>query len=154
MKSNEISHTTAGTIAVLMISDAKTYVSQLAEWLKLQNAGTANSGRPRLAEMEHSFKILGATVSVKSAEDDGYDNGPGYLTTLTTKGSVPVIVDQFDSAEVVAGFDQPEYNPGWLTDDLDLLMAQAFDLAHEAGEDSENKKFRQAFSHFRELLVS
>jgi hypothetical protein len=137
-----------------MISDAKTYVSQLAEWLKLQNAGTANSGRPLLAEMEHSFEVLGATVNVKSAEDDGYDNGPGYLTTLTTKGSVPIIVDQFDSAEAVAGFDQPEYNPGWLTNDLHLLMVQAFDQAREAGEDSENKKFRQAFSLFRELLVS
>jgi hypothetical protein len=104
--------------------------------------------------MEHSFEVLGATVNVKSAEDDGYDNGPGYLTTLTTKGSVPIIVDQFDSAEAVAGFDQPEYNPGWLTNDLHLLMVQAFDQAREAGEDSENKKFRQAFSLFRELLVS
>jgi hypothetical protein len=42
MKANDIAHITPDTIAVLMISDAKTYVSQLAEWLKLQNAGTAN----------------------------------------------------------------------------------------------------------------
>ena len=154
MKTYEIIHATVEEIAVLMISHANEYVSDLAEWFQREKAGTTNYCQPRLAEIELTVKILGATVNVRSTEAGGYDEGPGYVTTLTTKGIVPVTVDQFDSVESVAGFDVPGFNPGWLANDLDLLMAQAFDLAHETGEDAENEKFRQAFSPIRELLVS
>ena len=151
METTEIIYTTVEKIEAMMIADAKEYVNELSDWLKREKAGHTNFRRPELAGMDLSVKIPGAVVRVMN-DIQGDDDENGYHTIIITKGANPVEVDQFDPAASVAEFHKYP-GPGWLANDIDLLMTSAFDLAREKGVEHENRKFKQAIATIRELFV-